>query len=339
MAGNPTVTLEFAGDEKKLTDSMERVGSASKSMSSDVGNASKSMKDSGKSVDDLADSAGGAEQKFIGFKDTITGTGDVLTGFREGNVLTMAQGFADIAGGLESFLIPMLGRLGTAFMATAVGQGLLTAAQWAWNAAATVGTGIMTALNFLFVSTPIGWIILAIGALVAAFVILWNKSAAFRDFFIGVWNGIKSVVGTVVDWIKGVWNGIPGFFRGIGDTIGRIFSGIGNTIKNAFKSAINFVVDILNGGITGINFLIKGYNAIPFAPDIPLIPKIPKMHTGGVVPGIPGEEVLTMLQAGERVSTSSQGGGNVSVTFNGDVDSAFATQFMKLVRTGVITIA
>lgn len=52
-------------------------------------------------------------------------------------------------------------------------------------------TAAMTLFNAVTKSNPIGIIITAIAALVAAFVILWNKSAAFRDFFIGLWDAIS----------------------------------------------------------------------------------------------------------------------------------------------------
>jgi phage-related protein len=335
---NPTVTLEFKGDEGDAVSAIENVGSASKTMGDEVGDSSKKLRETGAATEELAEKAGTTEQRFIGFRDTITGTGDVLKGFREGDVITTATGFADIAGGLESFLIPMLGRLGTAFAATAVGQALLTAAQTAWNVVAGIGTGIMTALNFLFISTPIGWLVLAIGGLVAAFIILWNKSAGFRDFFIGSWNDIKRQVGGVVDWIVGAWNGLVGFFQSSGRTIGNTFSSIGSAISGAFKGAVNGAISVLNGLITGINFVIRGINAISPFGDIPGIPKIPKMHTGGIVPGIPGSEHLRILQAGEEVIPASGAGGGGSLTLVITGSGALAELFQYSVRTGDVQL-
>lgn len=42
------------------------------------------------------------------------------------------------------------------------------------------------------VASPITWVIVGIVALVAAFVVLWNKSEAFRGFWIGLFEQVKS---------------------------------------------------------------------------------------------------------------------------------------------------
>jgi hypothetical protein len=180
-------------------------------------------------------------------------------------------------------------------------------------------------------------VVLAIGGLVAAFIILWNKSAAFRDFFIGVWNGIKSTVGGVIDWIKGAWNGMTTFLSNFVTGVGNIFAGIGNAIKGGFKSAINWVIDMLNHVIDFFNKIIYGINVVSPFSDIPNIPHIPRMHTGGVVPGMPGQEVPIMAMAGEHVSTSSQGGRQELVVADG-ADGAVATMIMRLVRDGLLQI-
>ena len=57
------------------------------------------------------------------------------------------------------------------------------------------------ALNVVMNLNPIGIVITAIAALVAAFVLLWNKSEAFRNFWIGLWEGIKSALSTAIDAI------------------------------------------------------------------------------------------------------------------------------------------
>ena len=70
--------------------------------------------------------------------------------------------------------------------------------------------GVWTALA----TNPIGWIIIAVGALVAVFVLLWNKSEAFRDFWIDLWNRIKEPVVAAIDAVKAAWNELTGIFRG-----------------------------------------------------------------------------------------------------------------------------
>lgn len=343
MSSKNTVTLTLAGDEKKLTDSFARVGDASKQMGDSVKSSSDDFKNAGSGFDSLTESADGAEGKFMGFHDVLDGVkgafetlSDPSASFTD-KLIGLGQAGADVAGGMASFLIPALQGMWTKLTETTAAQWALTAAQTAWNGVTTAGAAVMRLLNAAFVSSPIGWIVLGIGALVAAFVILWNKSEGFRNFFTGMWSGIKSVVGGVIDWIVGAWNGMLTFFSNIVTGIGNIFSGIGDAIKGAFKGAVNFVIDILNSVIGFFNKIIYGINLVNPFDDIPSIPKIPRMHTGGVVPGMPGQEVLMNVQAGERISTSSQGGGG-RVIFDGDLDSLLARLIMKLISDGDIRI-
>lgn len=310
-----TIEVDFEGNESDLVGSFNKVGSASKSMTDQVEESGDKMRTSGEGFDNLTERADTAETRFTGFYDTIGGTKDALAALSDESLSTsdkliaLGQAGADLAGGLVGFVIPMFQSLWTKLIATSAAQAVLNGVQAAGTAITGGLSTAMGVLNAVIRANPVLFLVGLISVLVGAFILLWNKSAGFRNFFIGMWNGIKNAVGGVVNWIKSIWNGLPGFFQGIANTIGRIFSGIGNAIKNAFKAAINFVVDILNGGISGINFLIRGYNAIPFAPDIPQIPKIPRMHSGGTVPGMPGTEQLIIAQAGEHVSKSGQGGG------------------------------
>lgn len=87
-----------------------------------------------------------------------------------------------------------------------IAQMLAAAKQWLLN----------TAMN----ANPIGFIITLIAALVTAFVVLWKKSDTFRNFWIGLWEKIKSSTSNVVDW-----------FKGIPETIGNLFKGLKDKIK------------------------------------------------------------------------------------------------------------
>lgn len=365
MSSKPTVTLTLAGDEKKLTESFDRTKSAGQSMVGSVeqgsvkltsafdkvGTSSKAMGDKvagssgdfdqvGRSTEDFVDKADGAESKAIGFTDSLSGMQGIMQGLSDDSLSTtdrlavLGQGAADLAGGMANLIIPALGNFGSMLASTAAGQWALNAAQTAWNGITAASAAAMRLLNAAFIASPIGWIVLGIGLVVAAFVLLWNKSAAFRDFFIGIWNAIKSAVGAVIDWIKGAWNGMVTFVSGIVKAIGDAFGGIGNLIKNAFKTGINFVIDILNLAIGAVNLLIKGINLVPGV-DIPEIPKIKKLHSGGVVPGLPGEERLMVLQGGEKVQTSSQSGSGRLIV---EGDGALAELLMRMVRTGEIRI-
>lgn len=114
------------------------------------------------------------------------------------------------------------------------------------------------ALNAVMALNPIGLLIAAIVGLVAAFVILWNKSEAFRKFWIGIWESIKAVTSTAFEAIKGffgglwenikeVWSGLVEFFSGVWASLQEILTPIAEWINtNVFLPIKNFFTPILN---------------------------------------------------------------------------------------------
>jgi len=314
MASKPTVTLTLAGDEDKLTDSFDKVGQASKQMADKVDDSSKDMRSAGSGFDSLTESADGAESKFMGFHDVLDGVKGGLETLSDPSasltdkLIGLGQAGADIAGGLASFLIPALSSMWTTLTTTVI------PAVWSFTTA--------------LLANPITWVVLGIAALIGVLYLLGVR-----------WDDIKNIVGNVVGWIVDRWNGLMSWFAGVPGWFGRIFSGIGDAISGAFKSVINWIIDRLNWLIGVANKVIYGINVVnPFS-DIPSIPNIPRMHTGGVVPGSPGTETMAILQAGETVaSAGSSAGGAVTVRFGGDTDSAFASAFQKLVDTGAIQL-
>jgi hypothetical protein len=75
--------------------------------------------------------------------------------------------------------------------AQAVATEALTVAKEESVGATEAATAAQEGLDVAMDANPIGVIILAITALVAVFAILWTHSAAFRDFWIGVWKDIQ----------------------------------------------------------------------------------------------------------------------------------------------------
>ncbi len=133
-------------------------------------------------------------------------------------------------------------------------------------------------LNLAFLASPITWIVAGIVALVAAFVILWNKCDAFREFWINLWEAIKNVCSVVGDWlvnfftvtIPEAWNSVVTFFQGIPAWFEDIWNSIStgvqtawkgicdylsnlwNTIKDIFTNALTFICDFVNTNFSGV---------------------------------------------------------------------------------------
>ena len=128
----------------------------------------------------------------------------------------------------------------------------------------TVKTAFAT-LNTTLLANPIVQIIAGITALVAAFIYLWNTNEGFRQFWIQLWESIKSTVYMAIEGIKiflttswnaiktsaeTIWNSISAFFMSIWTsiktTITNIVTGIKITISSVFQSMKVTITSIIN---------------------------------------------------------------------------------------------
>lgn len=157
---------------------------------------------------------------------------------------------------------------------------LITAVTAAWTAYKTANEGATVAqwlLNAAMNANPIVLVISIIAALVAAFVLLWNKCDEFREFWIGLWESIQETLysffeaweigwnaivefftvtipnawnsfqelfqigcDSIVGFFSGLWDSICGFFGGIGEWFGEKFDTAWENIKSAFSSVGEF---------------------------------------------------------------------------------------------------
>lgn len=160
---------------------------------------------------------------------------------------------------------------------------LVTAAQWAWNAAQ--------------LASPTTWIVLAIAAIIAGIVLLVMQ-----------WDTVKEAGGAAWDWIvdkaKAAWDWIKGIPQRVSDT----FSVIGSAISMPFRAAFNAISDAWNNTIGRLSWTVPGW--IPgVGGNTVAAPRLPRFHQGGTMPGAPGTEGLALLQAGEKVIPASAAGG------------------------------
>lgn len=104
-------------------------------------------------------------------------------------------------------------RSGLAAAASAVKFVVMQAAQLAAAAASKAVAAAQWLVNAAMKADPITLIIIAIVALVAAFVLLWNESAGFRDFWIGAWSDIEGAAEAVWRFLETVWAAIVAGFE------------------------------------------------------------------------------------------------------------------------------
>jgi TP901 family phage tail tape measure protein len=134
------------------------------------------------------------------------------------------HGMGDVAKNAEKLLVKM---------------GILTAETDAQAVATADAAVAQEGLNLAWFASPIGLIVIGIVAVVAAFVILWEKSAAFRDFWIAVWHDIIVVAKVAWGWLKDAFGAAEGIFmpivHGAEDVI-KVFDRIKNFITSSFDS-------------------------------------------------------------------------------------------------------
>lgn len=148
--------------------------------------------------------------------------------------------------------------------------------------AQTVATSALSAaqtfLNAAFIASPIGWIVLGIGAVVAVFVVLWKKCEGFRNFWKGLWSGIKTAVSVAWVFIKPIFEGIKTVVGGVKSHLSGVFGGIKQGVGIALNAAKETVQEKLSniknaydehgGGIKGAAFAaiegVKGYYTAGF---------------------------------------------------------------------------
>jgi phage-related protein len=111
-------------------------------------------------------------------------------------------------------------------------------AQTIFNTINTAGVAIQKALNASFLASPIFWVVAGITALVAGFMLLWNNCEGFRNFWIGLWEGIKTAAKAVADWFKTAWTATIEWLKGAVAKIKEFFSAAWDGIKEVFSNSI-----------------------------------------------------------------------------------------------------
>jgi hypothetical protein len=155
-------------------------------------------------------------------------------------------------------------------------------------------------LNAVMAANPITLVVLAIAALVAAFVVAYKTSEKFRMFVDGLFDAIKTGVIASVDFLKGYLTTVMGFYK-------KIFNGIASLWNNSIGK-ISFEFPSWVPGLGG-----KGFS----------VPNIPMLAEGGIVTrptlaliGEAGPEAVIPLNRGRM------GAGGITVNVTGGLSTS-----------------
>ena len=142
-----------------------------------------------------------------------------------------------------------------AFQAAIVG---IVAAITAYNAImgvqqaiTTVVTAAQAALNLVMAANPIMLVVMAVAALVAGLIYLWNTNEGFREAVTTAWEAIKAAFSTAID-------AICGFFSSFAATASSIWKSIKTTISNAVNTVSTTVSNVFNAVKTTVSNIWTG---------------------------------------------------------------------------------
>lgn len=125
------------------------------------------------------------------------------------------------------------------FMSLSIAQNAVTVAQ--------------KAMNLAMKANPIGIVISLIAGLVVAFVTLWNKSDKFREFWINLWEKVKTAS-------KNAINAVTGFFKNLPENVRTHLS-------NAAQKVVAWGTDLKNKGVAAAKKLgdsvVSGLKSLP----------------------------------------------------------------------------
>ena len=140
-----------------------------------------------------------------------------------------------------------------------------------------------------------------------------------KDFFVNAFNGIKNTFKNTIDSIVSYCKNVINIFKNIIDFIKNVFTGnwkgawenIKNIFKNIvdgfgniFKVPINFIIDLINGFISGLN-KIQVPDWVPLVGGKGInIPLIKKLKVG--IDYVPYDEMPAILHKGEQVLTAEE---------------------------------
>lgn len=160
-----------------------------------------------------------------------------------------------------SEILPVVGAAAGAFVAFKTAMSIGQIAQLAVGgitkmvSAVKGASGAMGVLNAVLGANPILKIVSLIAALVAAFIVLWNTSEDFRNFWLGLWDGIKQAASGFVDWASGAFASVGEFFTNLWDTISTGASDIWSSVQGAWQGFVDWIggaFDTVVTTITGV---------------------------------------------------------------------------------------
>jgi TP901 family phage tail tape measure protein len=246
---------------------------------------------------------------------------------------------------IRNVLLPILGTLGRVFGAAFRAAGAVVSAVWGgvirpvFDAVGSVISNVLLPA-FRVISSVVSTVFRAVGAAISR---AWNSVVkpvfealgrfitqtlaptlgrfvevvragwrAISDAVSRAWDGVRAVfdalragLQAVADFVRARVDDVVGFFAGLATRVKAGFSTLADIVTAPFKTAFNAIARLWNSTVGQLSFTVPDW--------VPLIggrgwtaPKLPTFHTGGIIPGRKGEEVMILGLAGERVLSPAE---------------------------------
>ena len=198
-------------------------------------------------------------------------TAAIVAMYAKDFVVNLAQGTAALVQQAAQFVINTAAKI-----ADTAAQIAMTAATVAWNAVCAIATTVTTALGaaIAFLTSPIGFVIIAITALITAGVLLYQHWDEVKKFAAEAWEAIKKTINNAIDAVKvfisstleliktawetkwnqikalasNLWNAVKtlatSIFEAIRDKLSEIWDSVRQTIEDKWNAIKDWFEDI-----------------------------------------------------------------------------------------------
>lgn len=190
-----------------------------------------------------------------GFSVMKTAGSTAITGIKNVavNIASMAK-TAAISGvtALKNMALGLIGMAKQAIVTAVTALPGLIAGVWSFTAA--------------LLANPITWIIIAIIALVAAIILLWQNWDSVTAWLRSAWDACCNAVSAGIQWLQGGFQAFLGFFQGIGQGISQ---GI-DFIRQGFNNVVTWIQEKISwfgeAGKRLITTFVDGIKSVAMAP-------------------------------------------------------------------------
>lgn len=166
------------------------------------------------------------------FQEPLRGAVQFVTGTVVPGITWLIENFDQIA--------PVLGAAGAAIAAFAIVANIQSVVSGVTGAVGALGSGIS------FLSSPIGIAALAIAALVAILIYLWNTNEQFREVVTNVWNFASATIGQAVEAASPYISMLVSFFLDyLLPALASLAEGFGMAFASIVEGAIGFAASFL----------------------------------------------------------------------------------------------